>query len=151
MQSLNLPTFPFKVIEKEGKKMIFDSFRKKYVALTPEEWVRQHFLAWLHFNKGYPAGLISVEISLMYNKLQKRADAIIYGKAGQPLMMVECKAPEIKITQDVFDQIARYNFSFGVKYLAVTNGLEHFCCKKNGDTPQWTFLDEVPTYENLML
>jgi len=149
MQSLNLPVFPFKVADQEGKKMIFDSFRKKYVALTPEEWVRQHFLAWLHFHKGYPVGLIAVEVSLLYNNLKKRADAIIYGKNGQALMMVECKAPEVRITQDVFDQIARYNFSFGVRYLAVTNGIDHYCCIRTDNGQQWTFLDEIPSYDKL--
>lgn len=149
MQSLNLPAFPFRIREGEGRKQIFDVFRKKYVTLTPEEWVRQHFLAWMHLQKQYPLGLIAVEVSLKYHRLQKRADAIIYGKDGQPLMMVECKAPSVKLTQEVFDQIARYNFSFGVKYLAVTNGLVHYCCRREGESTSWVFLEEVPDFEAL--
>jgi predicted type IV restriction endonuclease len=149
MQSLNLPVFPFRFREEDDKKLIFDAFRKKFVSLTPEEWVRQHFLTWLHLHKGYPMGLIAVEVSLKYNHMQRRADAMVYGKNGQPLMIVECKAPEVQITQEVFDQIARYNFSFGVKFLAVTNGMKHYCCKKTGVDLQWEFLEEVPGFENL--
>lgn len=151
MQSLNLPVFPFRIRQEGEKKVIFDAFRKRFVALTPEEWVRQHFLTWLHLHKGYPMGLIAVEVSLKYNNMQKRADAMIYGINGQPLMIVECKAPEVQITQEVFDQIARYNFSFGVKFLAVTNGLKHYCCKNTGAGLQWKFLEEVPGFENLSL
>ncbi len=149
METLNLPVFAFRLKQEGKKKLIFDTFRKKYVTLTPEEWVRQHFLVWLHLHKGYPAGLIAVEVSLKYNNMQKRADAIIYGKEARPLMMVECKAPEVKITQEVFDQIARYNFSFDVKYLAVTNGLEHFCCMKTDDGPGWVFLEDIPDFGQL--
>ncbi|MBW6496909.1 MAG: type I restriction enzyme HsdR N-terminal domain-containing protein [Bacteroidales bacterium] len=149
MESLNLPVFPFRLKEEGGKRLIFDAFRKKYVSLTPEEWVRQHFLAWLHLHKGYPAGLIAVEVSLKYNNMQKRADAMVYGREALPLMMVECKAPGVKITQAAFDQIARYNFSFGVKYLAVTNGLEHFCCMKTDDGPGWIFLEDIPDFGQL--
>lgn len=149
MQTLNLPAFPFRTREEEGKRQIFDVFRKRYVSLTPEEWVRQHFLSWLHLHKHYPLGLIAVEISLKYHQLQKRADSIIYGKEGQPLMMIECKAPSVRLSQDVFDQIARYNFSFGVKYLVVTNGLVHYCCRREGEGTDWVFLEEVPDFDSL--
>ena len=149
MQSLNLPAFPFRIREEEDKKQIFDIFRRKFVSLTPEEWVRQHFMAWLLVQKQYPLGLIAVEVSLKYHWMQKRADAIIYGTDGQPLMIVECKAPSVKLSQDVFDQIARYNFNFGVKYLLVTNGLVHYCCLKKGEGNDWVFLEEVPDYPSL--
>ncbi len=150
MQSLNLPAFQFKFALRKGKKIIFDPFRKRFVALSPEEWVRQHFLAWLHFYKGYPVGLISVEASLRYNNMHKRADAIVYSKTGKPLMIIECKAADVMITQEAFDQIARYNFSFGVRYLAVTNGVEHYCCTRADIESQWVFLEGVPDYENLL-
>ena len=119
------------------------------MALTPEEWVRQHFLAWLSVEKDYPAGLISVEAPLKYHRLQKRADGVIYHRSGIPLMVVECKAPSVKITQEVFDQVARYNMAFGVPFLAVTNGLEHFCCRRSEIFPGWVFLEEIPSYHAL--
>lgn len=150
MPSLNLPAFQFKYALRNGKKMIFDPFRKKFVTLTPEEWVRQHFLAWLHYCKGYPRGLISVEAPLRYNNMQKRADAIVYANTGHPIMIIECKAPEVVITQDVFDQIARYNFSFGVSFLAVTNGMDHYCCTKPDNDDKWVFLEGVPDYGALL-
>jgi len=149
MQQLNLPCYPFRLVEKEGKKHIFDAFRGRYVVLTPEEWVRQHFLSWLVSQKGYPRGLISVEAPLKYHRLSKRADAIVYSNTGKPLMIVECKAPHIKITQDVFDQIGRYNFPFGVGFLTVTNGLIHYCCKRDETGQKWVFLEEIPLYEQL--
>ena len=149
MQTLNLPSFPFRTRDIDGRLHIFDVFRKKYVVLAPEEWVRQHFLTWLHIHKQYPLGLIAVEVSLKYHRLKKRADAIIYGKEGQPLMMVECKAPSVGLTQDVFDQVARYNFNFGLKYLVVTNGMVHYCCRREGD--HWIFLEEVPDFGDLAL
>jgi predicted type IV restriction endonuclease len=151
MDLLNLPAFPFKLRELNGRKQIFDRFRKKYVALTPEEWVRQHFLAYLILHRGYPAGLIAVEASLKYNSLQKRADAIVCGKQGKALLIIECKAPEIKLTQDTFDQLARYNFAFGVKHLVVTNGLDHYCCARKGQGTDWDFLEEIPAFEDIDL
>jgi predicted type IV restriction endonuclease len=149
MVQLNLPAYHCKLVQEQEKTLIFDSFRKKYVVLTPEEWVRQHFLHWLVGSKGYPLGLIAVETSLKYNRLNKRADAIIYNKAGKPQMIVECKAPEVKITQDAFDQIARYNFGFGVKFLAVTNGLQHYCCRMQEGEDGWQFLEEFPDFQQL--
>jgi len=149
MDVLNLPAYPFKIKEVKGRKQIFDQYRKKFVALTPEEWVRQHFLVYLNLHRGYPAGLIAVETSLRYNTLQKRADAIVYGKQGKALLMIECKAPDVKLTQDTFDQLARYNFAFGVNYLVVTNGLDHYCCARNGQETDWVFLEEIPAFEDI--
>ncbi|MFO7977706.1 MAG: type I restriction enzyme HsdR N-terminal domain-containing protein [Bacteroidales bacterium] len=149
MQPLNLPAYPFRMRQQGDKALIFDAFRKKYVALTPEEWVRQHFLAWLALEKFYPVGLIAVEAPLKYHRMAKRADAIIYDQQGKALMIIECKAPEVKITQKVFDQVARYNLPFQVAYLVVTNGMEHFCCKMNDAAQGWAFLDQVPDYLNL--
>lgn len=149
MDTLSLPPYQHRLLSREGRTFIFDDFRKRYVSLTPEEWVRQHFLHWLTSGKGYPAGLIAVEAPLKYNRLAKRADAIVYGRTGTPLMIIECKSPQVMITQDVFDQIARYNFSFKVSYLAVTNGIEHFCCRMDAEKKSWAFLTDFPDYERL--
>lgn len=148
MKILNLPDFTFQVAEFDGVKKIFDVFRKKYVVLTPEEWVRQNFLAWLSQHKGYPSGLVAVETSTKYNKLAKRADVIIYGSDGIPKMIIEFKAPDVKISQDTFDQAARYNFSIKASYITITNGLEHFCCRIDSENG-WTFLNHVPDFTEL--
>ena len=146
MEELNLPSYPFKLKNSNNCTQIFDSVRRKYVALTPEEWVRQHFLQYLILEKKFPASLITLEASLRYNQLQKRADVLVYDKSGNPFLMVECKASTVKITQDTFDQIARYNKVFKVKYLIVTNGLTHFCCLMDYSTNTYCYLDEIPTY-----
>lgn len=146
MQLLNLPQYQFKLKEVSGKIQIFDAFRKKYVVLTPEEWVRQNFLQYLVTEKKYAASLIAVEAGLKYNELQKRADILVYDKQGSPFLLVECKAPEVKISQDVFDQVARYNMSFKVVYLVVTNGMDHFCCKMDYEKNNYQFLEEIPVF-----
>lgn len=147
MQALNLPPYQFKLKNNGAKSHIFDAIRKKYVVLTPEEWVRQNFLQYLIREKKYPASLIAVEAGLKYNQLQKRMDVLIYDKQGSPHLMVECKAPEIKITQDVFDQVARYNMVFKVKYLVVTNGLHHFCCLMDYTDNSYVYLEQIPVFE----
>lgn len=147
MQPLNLPTYQFKLKKKGLNTQIFDMFRKKYVVLTPEEWVRQNFLQFLVHEKKFPASLIAVEMGLKYNQLQKRADALVFDKTGNPYLMVECKAPEVKITQDVFDQIARYNMNFKVKYLVITNGLSHFCCQMDYSANNYKYLENIPFFE----
>ena len=149
MQVLNLPPANLTVREESGKRLVFDSFRKRFVALTPEEWVRQHFLHWLVTHKAYPRGLIAVETTLRYLRLKKRADAIVYRQSGQPLMIIECKSPDVQITQNVFDQVARYNKPHGVAYLAVTNGLSHYCCHWQPGAASWQFLDTFPDFNQL--
>jgi hypothetical protein len=151
MEVLNLPTYTFKLLQKENKAFIFDIFRKVYVALTPEEWVRQNFLMWLTNDLGYPAGLIAVESSLTYNKLKKRADAVVYSKLAHPVMLIECKAPGVEITQKTFEQAARYNFSFNTAYLALTNGLNHYCCRIDLENKKLTFLENFPSYSQLII
>jgi hypothetical protein len=116
------------------------------VVLTPEEWVRQNILQYLIQEKKFPSSLIAVEASLKYNQLQKRADVLVYDKSGSPFLLVECKAPEVKITQDTFDQIARYNLIFKVKYLVVTNGLNHFCCIMDYTDNSYQYLEFIPTF-----
>ncbi len=146
MQPLNLPEYNFKLRQNGTQKEIFDAFRKKYVVLTPEEWVRQNIVQFLVQERKFPASLIAVEIGLKYNQLQKRADVLVYDKSGAPYLLVECKAPEVKITQETFHQIARYNMTFKVKYLVVTNGLNHFCCVMDYENNTFSYLETIPEF-----
>lgn len=147
--TLTIPQYPFKTGLSNGKPWIYDAFRKKEVALTPEEWVRQHFMAWLVLEHHYPMALIALEVSLSLHQMQKRCDALIYGPSGKPIAMVECKAPSVKISQDTFDQIARYNLVFKVDFLFVSNGLEHYACRYNYQTQQFDFIEHIPSYNEI--
>jgi hypothetical protein len=146
MQALNLPEYSFKIRREGDRVHIFDPFRKKYIVLSPEEWVRQHLLQFLVQERKFPASLISIETGLKYNQLSKRADILIHDTFGKPHLMVECKAPAVKITQDAFDQIARYNMVFKVKYLVVSNGINHFCCEMDYITNNYSYLKEIPFF-----
>lgn len=146
MQALNLPSYDFKLKSNENKTLIFDNFRKKYVVLTPEEWVRQHFAQFLVDEKGYPTPLIALEKQLSINGLKKRTDIVVYNTTGLPEIIVECKAPNIRIGQDTFDQIARYNLKLNAEYLIVTNGLEHYFCKMDVKSESYHFLKDIPHY-----
>lgn len=148
MEKLNLPQYPIKLKEEEGKAYIFDTIRKKYLILTPEEWVRQNFIQYLIQDKNYPASLIEIEKGLKLNELQKRADALIY-KGSKPSVLIEFKAPKVKITQGVFEQIGRYNSIFKVPYLIVSNGLEHYCARIDFEQNSFEFLEGVPIYNSL--
>lgn len=148
--ALNLPDFDLNVKTELGKKYIFDRLRKKFVALTPEEWVRQHFIHYLINYKNYPAGRIGNEISLIYNGLKRRCDTVIYNDFGQPVMIIEYKASSINITQDVFNQISRYNLTMKVPFLVVSNGLKHYCCQMNYDNNSYCFLEEIPVYQSII-
>jgi hypothetical protein len=130
----------------ENKLYIFDILRKKNVVLTPEEWVRQNFVQYLIQNKNYPKSIIAVEKQLNINNLNKRTDILIFDKNGNPDIIVECKAPSIKINQDNFDQIARYNLKLNANYLIVTNGLQHFYCKIDHELEKYHFLKDIPDY-----
>jgi hypothetical protein len=149
MQTLNLPAAGLKFRDQNGHPEVFDEFRKKYVVLTPEEWVRQHFIHYLVNEKHVPASLIHVEASLKYNRLAKRSDVLVYSRSGNPCLIVECKAPEVKITQAVFDQVAMYNMTMKVDYLVVTNGMEHFACIIDHEKRTYGFLKEIPDYEEM--
>ena len=149
MLSLNLPTFAANVKEKDGKHTIFDPVRRKYVALTPEEWVRQHFVNYLITHKGYPKELLANEVPLKLNGTSKRCDSVAYNRFLAPLMIVEYKAPSIEITSAVFDQIVRYNMVLHVRYLAVSNGISHFCCKIDYENFTYSFLEGIPEYKEL--
>ena len=146
MPQLNLPNAALKTKLVEGTTQVFDAVRKKYLVLTPEEWVRQHFIHYLNKEKNYPLGLMGVEQMLKYNTMQTRADIVLYTADGKPNVIVECKAPKVKITQDAFNQIAKYNFKLKVDFLVVTNGLQHFCCAMDYKNNKITFLKEVPSY-----
>jgi len=146
---LNLPQYSFRIQEKAGKKLIFDGFRRRWVALTPEEWVRQNFARYLTEEKHYPASLVAIERSLRMNQRDFRTDIVLFSKSGNPLVVVECKAPEVKISQQVFDQIARYNLDLRVSYLIVTNGLTHYCCRFDQSELSYTFLPEIPDYKEI--
>lgn len=146
---LNLPSTDLRVIIKDDKELIFDSLRRKYVALTPEEWVRQNFVSFLINHKGYLAGLMNNEVSLVQNGIKRRCDTLVSDKYGNPIVIVEYKAPNVEITQKVFDQIVRYNYVFRAKYLIVSNGLNHYCCCINYDEGSYSFLKEIPSYADL--
>ncbi len=149
MTELNLPRYSFRVKEENGKQFIFDTLRKRYVLLTPEEWVRQHFVAYLIQDKGYPSGRIGNEISLLQNGRKRRSDTVVYDVMGNPFIIIEYKAPHINITQEVFNQIIRYNSVLKVRYLIVSNGLQHFCCRVDYEHHKCDFLSEIPTYDAL--
>lgn len=149
MVKLNLPEYKFRIRHLNDKTEIFDEFRKKFVVLNPEEWVRQNLLKYLHFNKNIPKGLITVEKGLLVNKLMKRTDILIYNKKGKASMIVECKAPEVAVNQNTFEQIARYNMALKVEYLLVSNGLDHYCTKIDFQNNSFSFLKEIPDFETL--
>ncbi len=146
MQALNFPAYKFKIKSSENKQFIFDVIRKKYVVLTPEEWVRQHVLHYIIEEKNYPASIIAVEKQLFVNGLKKRFDILIFNKKGLPELVIECKSPKIKITQDTFDQIARYNLKLNANYVMVTNGLDHYFCSLDHEKKQYNFLKKLPNY-----
>ena len=146
MENLNLPTYSFKIKSEAQRKLIFDSIRKKYIVLTPEEWVRQNFIRYLIEEKGYPAALIAVEKKVDVNLLPQRSDIVLYNSNAKPVMIVECKAAKVKVSQDVFNQIARYNMKLRVPLLVVTNGLNHYCCKMDYNKQTFEFIKEIPHY-----
>lgn len=145
LPELNLPPVDLKIKEEEGKVKVFDFLRRKYVAFTPEEYVRQHFVEYLAGSLHYPKGLMANEVSLDINGLKRRCDTLISNRDGSPLMVVEYKAPTINITQDVFDQIARYNFVIGARYVVVSNGINHYCCV-NDSKGGYNFLPKIPDF-----
>lgn len=149
MLALNLPHYPYKIRTKEEKYYIFDVLRRKYVSLTPEEWVRQHFIHFLIKQKGYPQGLLANEVQVKLNGTQKRCDTVLYNRDLAARMIIEYKAPKVEITQAVFDQITRYNMTLKVEYLVVSNGINHYCCHIDYGKNSYTFLKEIPSYNEL--
>jgi hypothetical protein len=149
MKQLNLPEFNFSFKDEKGKKFIFDEIRRKFITLTPEEWVRQNFVKYLINNKNYPASLIALEVPLVINETDQRSDIVAYNKNGRIVVLVECKSPEISLTQKVFDQAAGYNLKLNAKILIITNGIAHYCCKPDYSVRRWIFLDDIPDYKEL--
>ena len=149
MNPLNLPQYDVKVMEQNGKRTIFDSLRRKYVALTPEEWVRQHFVHYLTDHLDYPSGLLANEVELKISDKRLRCDSLLYNKELKPQMIIEYKAPHITLTQKVFDQITAYNLLLHVDYLIVSNGLQHICCRMDYANNTYHFLPEIPNYKDL--
>ena len=146
MQTLRFPNYQFRLKSSENSRLIFDPIRKKFVVLTPEEWVRQHTVQYLLLEKNYPQGLMNVEKKVVVNGMNKRYDILGYNRDGTIQLIVECKAPKVKITQASFDQIARYNLSLRAEYLMVTNGLQHYYCQLNYTCERYDFLPSLPDY-----
>lgn len=147
LPALNLPPYPFQLKEEGGKLYIFDEIRKKHLILTPEEWVRQHFIQYLIKERNYPKGLINIEGGLKVNELAKRSDILLFNTNGDKYLLVECKANTVKLTQKAFDQLARYNTTHKARIIVLTNGLEHYCCEIDHDNKTYKFLQEVPVYQ----
>ena len=146
MQKLNFPVYSFRFKNSENKVSIFDEIRKKFILLTPEEWVRQHVVQFLLQDKNYPKSYINVEKLIKINDLSKRYDGVVFQPNGEIFLLIECKAPEVPISQQTFDQIARYNLVLKAKYLMVTNGLNHYFCQMDFENEKYVFLKELPEY-----
>jgi len=150
MLQLNLPQYSFRIKKQNEKLVIFDSQRKRYVALTPEEWVRQNFIRFLIEEKGYPAAYLAIEKQLNMNGMKKRCDAILYNEHAQPFLIIELKAPNVSISQATFDQVAVYNAKLKVDFFIISNGIEHFCCKVNLETARYEFFLEIPDFNQIV-
>lgn len=148
MQKLNFPVYSFRFKNSENKVSIFDEIRKKFILLTPEEWVRQHVIQFLLQEKKYPKSLINVEKLIKINDLNKRYDGVVFQPNGEIFLLIECKAPEVPMSQHTFDQIARYNLVLKAKYLMVTNGMNHYFCQMDFENEKYVFLKELPEYSN---
>lgn len=146
MTELNLPPFRYQLQQQAGRTTIFDTIRKKYVVLTPEEWVRQHFINYLIHHLRYPKALVSVESGLRYNHTLRRSDIVVYTREGTPFMVIECKAPSVVLSAAVFEQIAVYNQSLQAHYMTVTNGQDHYCCRMDYKAGSYAFTDSLPEY-----
>lgn len=149
MEKLNFNDYSFRIKEVDSKRFIFDEIRRKFVVLQPEEWVRQHVICYLIQEKGYPISLINVEKELKINDISKRYDIVVFSKNGDILLTVECKAPQVQITQKTFDQIARYNLVLKSDFLMITNGLNHYFCTVDYVQKKYIFLKDLPAYSEI--
>jgi hypothetical protein len=149
MQKLNLPPFDFRIKNEGEKQYLFDAIRKKYILLTPEEWVRQNFIRFLIQHKNYPQSLMAVEKQISQNYKLFRFDLVVYHRSGQPLLIAEFKAPGVKITQHAFDQVVRYNMALKVKLIVISNGLQHFVCAIDYENGTYNYLKEIPEFKNI--
>ena len=150
MKQLNLPEYSFRIAGKEGEEMILDPVRRKFVKLTDEEWVRQNFIQYLIQEGKYPPGLIGVEVFFRLNETKKRLDILVHDRTGSPVLIVECKAPDIQLNEKVFEQIVTYNFAYNVPYLVVTNGLHHYACRMDIKNKKFEYLLAIPLYTDLL-
>ena len=150
MLELNLPPFDKKITKKDDKAFILDVIRRQYVALTPEEWVRQHFVHFLIEHKGYPQSLMANEVQLKLNGMSRRCDTVVYDRALRPRVIIEYKAPSVSITQQGLEQRCRYNMVLQVDYLIVSNGMAHYCCKVDYANRSYTFVEDIPEYSNIV-
>lgn len=148
-KELNLPVIPLRIAEDDGETKVFDPLREKWVVLTPEEWVRQHFTAWLRSEYGYPASMMANEVGIEVNRTRKRCDTVIFHRLGHPMIIVEYKAPEVEISQAVFDQIVRYNMQLRADYLIVSNGMQHYCCRIDYRDNSYHFIPRIPNYADV--
>lgn len=146
---LNLPSAPLRTIEDSQGVKVFDTLRKKYVAMTPEEYVRQNFVAWLTCDLHYPPEIMANEIGIDMNGTRRRCDTVVFNPDGMPLMVVEYKGPNINITQDTFDQIVRYNMVLKARYLIVSNGIRHYCCVVDYESKTYQFIPRIPDYREI--
>jgi len=146
---LQLPPYPFKITEQNGQLSLFDVIRKKNIIITPEEWVRQHFVQYLINQKNYPKTLIKLEGGHKLNGMAKRSDIVVYKPSGEKILLVECKAPSVPIDQKTFDQVARYNMVHQINIIAVTNGLQHYYCLIDFEAGDYRFINELPDYRDL--
>lgn len=149
MYSLNLPTYEANIRKNSNGLEIFDPLRRKYIALTPEEWVRQHFINYLINYKNYPASLMANEAGIKLNSLTRRCDTVVYNNQLEPLMIIEYKESKVQITQNVFDQVVRYNTVLKVPYIVVSNGISHYCCRMNYEDQSFEYLTDIPEYQSL--
>jgi hypothetical protein len=152
LKQLNLPQYSFRVTGREGSEMIFDAIRKKWVRLTPEEWVRQNFVRYLIEEGGYPPGLIGIEVMFRLNNLRKRADILVHNRRGEPVMIVECKAPDVPVAENekVREQIGVYNMEFRVPYVMITNGITHYSFRYDADSNKYEYMLVIPLYIDLL-
>lgn len=151
LQPLELPPYPFKITDDNGVLSLFDEIRKKHIIITPEEWVRQHFVQYLINQKNYPKTLIKLEGGLRLHGKAKRTDIVVFSPAGEKILLIECKAPSVNIDQKVFDQVARYNMVHKVALLAVSNGLKHYYCRIDFENKQYKFIEALPDYKEIIL
>lgn len=149
MAQLNLPPFDVRLQGSPGQFRIFDMLRQRYVALTPEEWVRQHFVHYLTDSLGYPKALLANEVELRVGDKRMRADSVLYDRRLRPRMILEYKAPSVAITQRVFNQVSTYNMLLHVGWLVVSNGISHYCCRVDSSNRSYSFLDHIPTYQEI--
>ena len=151
MEQLNLPAYDYELRNYNGRIVILDPIRQRFVSLTPEEWVRQHFVQYLMRDLNVPRGLIEIEVSIPIRERLYRADIVVYNRQVEPILVVECKRPSITLGQEVFNQVGYYNLGLKVQYLIVTNGMQHYCCKVDQSRQSYHFLDQIPSFETMTL